>query len=108
VERDPSSERAQPEREGLMDAKSRALMWSELRKVNEIASTYLDLPFAEAGIRPLALGLRRVGYILETLLLEHGPEIDLLGRTIVRDVQGKVIERVERSNDAGERDEPEV
>lgn len=78
-----------------MDDKVRALMWSEVRKINETASDYLDKPFAEAAIRPLAMGLRRVGYVLEGLLAEHGPEIDLLGRVIVRDERGKVVERVE-------------
>jgi hypothetical protein len=78
-----------------MDAKVRALMWSEVRKINETASEYLDGPYADAAIRPLAMGLRRVGYVLEALLVEHGPEIDLLGRTIVRDERGKVVERVE-------------
>lgn len=78
-----------------MEASVRAMMWKEVHELREIARTYLETPFAEAGIRPLALGLLRTSYVLETLLAEHGPEIDVLGRRVVRDAEGKVAERVE-------------
>jgi hypothetical protein len=89
-----------------MDAKTRALMWEQLRRLQAHARHYLGPPGAPE-LQPLALGLLQSSHILEVLLLEHGPEIDLLGRTVVRDEQGKVTERALRSLDS-ERDEPEI